>query len=126
MLAPRHCADGDPVAVRSHDRVLGKPVLDADAVLIRAGRITRARTGIPARPGIEVADGRGCMLLPGLIDAHAHPAAGDLVRALVFGMTTGLDLFSAPGVVRRAQEGGDQPAPERRTPDASARPTHSA
>jgi hypothetical protein len=29
-------------------------------------------------------------------------------RALVFGMTTGLDLFSAPGIVRRGQEAGDQ------------------
>jgi imidazolonepropionase-like amidohydrolase len=62
----------------------GEQVLDANAVVIRAGRITRAGTGIPAQPGIEVAGGRGGILLPGLI--------------------------SAPGIVRgrRAQETGDE------------------
>jgi len=78
-----------------------------DEVVIRAGCITRA--GIPAQPGIEVADGRGGTLVRGLIDAHAHPVLGDLARALVFGITTGLDMFSAPGIVRRrGQEAGDQ------------------
>ena len=45
----------------------------------------------------------------GLGDRGGGGAVGDLARALVFGMRTGLDLFSAPGIVRRrGQEAGDQ------------------
>ncbi|PVZ11059.1 amidohydrolase family protein [Actinomycetospora cinnamomea] len=42
-------------------------------------------------------DGRGATLLPGLIDAHVHlRGAGNLGQAVRHGVTTVLDMFSAP------------------------------
>jgi imidazolonepropionase-like amidohydrolase len=45
----------------------------------------------------EVVDARGATLLPGLIDAHVHlRGAGNLGQDLRHGVTTVLDMFSAP------------------------------
>ena len=45
-------------------------------------------------PGAEVIDGAGRTLLPGLIDAHTHAFGDALERALLFGVTTELDMFT--------------------------------
>lgn len=45
---------------------------------------------------IEVVDGRGKTLLPGLIDSHTHAQLPSLEHALLFGVTTELDMFSCP------------------------------
>ena len=46
---------------------------DAVDVLIEAGRIARIGSGIePPDPEIPCLDGRGELLLPGLVNAHAH------------------------------------------------------
>ncbi|MDL5159533.1 amidohydrolase family protein [Actinomycetospora termitidis] len=48
-------------------------------------------------PGAGEVDGRGRTLLPGLIDAHVHlRGAGNLGQDLRHGVTTVLDMFSAP------------------------------
>jgi imidazolonepropionase-like amidohydrolase len=47
---------------------------------------------VPA--GAAVVDGDGHTLLPGLIDAHTHAFGAALERALVFGVTTELDMFT--------------------------------
>ena len=47
---------------------------------------------VPA--GVEAIDGEGRTLLPGLIDAHTHAFGDALERALVFGVTTELDMFT--------------------------------
>ncbi len=39
---------------------------------VREGRIAELGPDLPARPGDEVVDARGCLILPGLVDAHAH------------------------------------------------------
>ena len=39
---------------------------------VREGRIAELGHDLPARPGDEVVDARGCLILPGLVDAHAH------------------------------------------------------
>jgi imidazolonepropionase-like amidohydrolase len=58
-------------------------------VIVAAG----PNAAIPA--GAEVIDGSGKTLLPGFIDAHAHAYGPVLERALRFGVTTELDMFTA-------------------------------
>ena len=41
-------------------------------VLITGGRITRVGTSLAAPAGVPVEDGRGEILLPGLVEAHTH------------------------------------------------------
>ncbi|HJQ41382.1 MAG TPA: CIA30 family protein [Thermoanaerobaculia bacterium] len=74
----------------------GVRVLDNTDVLVRNGRIESVGRKLQAPEGAEVIDASGKTLLPGLIDAHSH-AFGDVLRdALMFGVTTELDMFSDP------------------------------
>ncbi len=41
-------------------------------VLVRAGRIAAVGPALTVRPGAELIDVAGCLLLPGYVDAHAH------------------------------------------------------
>lgn len=40
--------------------------------LIEGGRIAARGEGLGSAPGVEVMDATGCVVLPGLVDAHAH------------------------------------------------------
>lgn len=41
-------------------------------VLVRAGCIAALEAELPAPPGAQVIDADGCLVLPGLVDGHAH------------------------------------------------------
>jgi len=87
----------------------GAAVIPATDVLVREGRIAEVRAGIKAPSGSDVVDGSGRTLLPGLIDAHTHVYGDALREALVFGVTTELDMFTmaaAAQVYRREQREG--------------------
>lgn len=58
---------------------LGRPILDADTILVRAGRIAAVgrREEIDVDAADVVVDARGCAVTPGLIDSHIHPVFGD-------------------------------------------------
>ncbi|HYF06962.1 MAG TPA: amidohydrolase family protein, partial [Acetobacteraceae bacterium] len=58
---------------------LGRPILDADAILIEDGRIAAIGRlkDLPDAPGAAVIDARGCAVAPGLVDSHVHPVFGD-------------------------------------------------
>jgi imidazolonepropionase-like amidohydrolase len=74
---------------------LGQPT----SVLLVGGAIAAVGPGLDAPPGAAVVDGRGATLLPGLIDCHVH--ADDIRavgQALVFGITTELDMFNTPAL----------------------------
>ncbi|HEY3829072.1 MAG TPA: amidohydrolase family protein [Solirubrobacteraceae bacterium] len=68
------------------------------------GIITDCAIGSTAHDGDEVIDAEGGTILPGLIDSHIHLLSGALAQALIFGVTTALDMFSKPDVVAAAKQ----------------------
>lgn len=75
----------------------GERVLEEVTVLVDDGEIVAigAEVDVPEGTG-DVIEGRGRTLLPGLIDAHVHMADRPMLeQALVFGVTTGLDMFTS-------------------------------
>ncbi len=82
----------------------GQRILPRANVLVGGDRILAVgQAAIP--PGVEVVAADGGTLLPGLIDAHAHVwTASQLEQSLVFGVTTVLDMFSQPAVVKQLRD----------------------
>jgi imidazolonepropionase-like amidohydrolase len=71
----------------------GEKNLGATTVLIDGRKIVQVGGRVP--DGVEVVDGAGATLLPGLIDAHAHTSPQSLALALRFGVTTELEMQGA-------------------------------
>ncbi len=76
-------SNGDKLVIRNVGLLLSgdleQPVLEADAIVCRGGRIEqigRARD-LDLGDAAIVVNARGCTLTPGLIDSHVHPVAGD-------------------------------------------------
>lgn len=84
----------------NHFVITGARVFDGEDVLgvvdveVADGRI--ASVGAQRPEGIELLDGSGATLLPGLIDAHTHTDEESLRQALTFGITTEFDMLSIP------------------------------
>ncbi|MGW7683688.1 amidohydrolase family protein [Kribbella sp. NPDC054772] len=76
-------------------------VLPADCLRVAHGRISAIGGADIAQPGDSVVDGAGLTLLPGLIDAHVHLVPGCTQLAATYGVTTLIDQFSMPEVVKR-------------------------
>lgn len=93
----------------------GERVLENASVLVKDGRIAEVGATVAAPAGVTVVDGAGKTLVPGLIDAHTHAYGDALERALVFGVTTELDMFTAPEAAAawRAQQKAEGGAPGR-------------
>ncbi|MGH8897593.1 MAG: amidohydrolase family protein [Egibacteraceae bacterium] len=72
----------------------GGQVLPVADVLVEGETIAAVGERIDAPPAVEVVDGHGRTLLPGLIDCHTHVFGPVLGQTLVFGVTTTLDMFS--------------------------------
>lgn len=100
-----HQAPG-PVLFRQVRVFDGTRMLPARDVLIRDGVIARIDGRIAPPEGAEVIEGANRTLLPGLIDSHTHIFGSALEDALVFGVTTELDMFTvASGIpAMRAQQ----------------------
>jgi imidazolonepropionase-like amidohydrolase len=73
----------------------GHRVISRGSVLVQGGRIAAVGSETEATTRVRTVDGTGNTLLPGLIDAHTHVSSREQLRqALVFGVTTELDMGS--------------------------------
>jgi len=73
----------------------GTSVLVGTDVLVEDGKIAAVGKRLRVPDGTEIIDASGRTLLPGLIDAHTHVFGEALTEALMFGVTTELDQFTA-------------------------------
>ena len=75
----------------------GRQLQPPATVVIEAGRISAAPKGPQSHGDVQVIDGEGGVLLPGLIDAHVHLRDRRTLEQLAsFGVTTALDMTCAP------------------------------
>jgi len=88
-------------AIRNVRLFDGKKVTPTATVVFSEGVITSAGTSAKVPDGATLIDGTGKTLLPGLIDAHAHVFPGSLERALRFGVTTELDMFTSADLAQK-------------------------
>jgi len=72
----------------------GSRVIEKGDVWVRNGLIQAVGAKVKAPSGARLIDGTGKTLLPGLIDAHVHTWGDAPRQALIFGVTTELDMFS--------------------------------
>lgn len=91
----------------------GSAVIPAATVVVLDGRIDAVGPDVAVPPGVPAIDGSGATLLPGIIDSHAHARTRqELERALVFGVTTEMDMWTLPHFaagMRREQERNGAP-----------------
>ena len=73
-------------------------------VLIRDGKIVQVAAQIAPPAGARVIAGAGKTLLPGLIDSHTHTWGPALTTALMFGVTTELDMFTSVDVAKTIRD----------------------
>ncbi|HEY2170625.1 MAG TPA: amidohydrolase family protein [Candidatus Angelobacter sp.] len=98
LLSSMALAQKTPVLFQKVRMFDGAKVIAETDVLIEGGKIKDIGANLPAG-NAHVVDGAGKTLLPGLIDAHVHVHGADtLEQALVFGVTTELDMMMQPSM----------------------------
>lgn len=93
---PRAQATADRSAFAITDvRVFdGEKSIERATVVVRGGKIAAVGSNVSVPPGMTTFEGAGRTLLPGFVDAHTHSWGDALERALVFGVTSSLDMFT--------------------------------
>lgn len=83
----------------------GERFIERATVLVDDGTIVAIGPDLAVPAGAERIGGGAATLLPGLFDAHTHvQAAEDLEQALVFGVTTEIDMFTLPELASELRE----------------------
>ncbi|HYM60968.1 MAG TPA: amidohydrolase family protein [Thermoanaerobaculia bacterium] len=91
-------------AIRNVRLFDGRAVVSNATVVFEHGVITAAGAGVAVPDGATIVDGSGKTLMPGLIDSHAHAFPPALERALRFGVTTELDMFTSVDGLKQWKE----------------------
>jgi imidazolonepropionase-like amidohydrolase len=94
LLLSASIVSAQSFAVRQVRVFDGNQVQTGMTVVVRDGIIASVQAGTAIPPGVEVIDGNGRTLLPGLFDSHGHMYGNALTQALAFGVTTVLDMFT--------------------------------
>lgn len=83
----------------------GERFLERTTVLVDGEQIVAVGPDLPVPPGAERVAGEGATLLPGLVDAHVHvQLPAQLEQALLFGVTTEIDMFTLPELAAAMRE----------------------
>lgn len=88
-------SDSSSFAIRGVRVFDGEGFIDGANLVVREGRISAVGKAAAIPSGIEVVEGRGRTVLPGLIDAHTHDWGEAQRDALRFGVTTELEMMGA-------------------------------
>lgn len=93
-----------PFVIR-HARIFdGKNAIAADSVFVQDGIIQSVGNGLKVPSETQEIDAAGGTLLPGLIDSHTHDWADSAKQALVFGVTTELNMAGNPEYVAELKQ----------------------
>jgi imidazolonepropionase-like amidohydrolase len=87
----------------------GQKSVGVTDVWVESGAIKAVGKNLKSPTDVTVVDATGDTLMPGLIDAHTHAFGDALKEALIFGVTTELDMFTEPHYaagVKKAQASG--------------------
>jgi imidazolonepropionase-like amidohydrolase len=93
-----------PVAITNVRIFDGTRVIPKGTVIFSGGKITAAGEKVATPADAQIVDGTGMTVLPGFIDSHTHAWGEALERALVFGVTTELDMFTAADFARQMRD----------------------
>jgi hypothetical protein len=97
-------ASSRPFVIR-HARIFdSKRVIAADRVFVQNGKIQSVGKELKVPPGTKEIDAAGDTLLPGLIDSHTHDWGDSPKQALLFGVTTELNMAGNPKYVAELKQ----------------------
>lgn len=82
----------------------GRAVVENSDVWVEDGKIHAVGKQLHVPGNIKDVNGAGDTLLPGLIDSHTHTWGDALKKALIFGVTTELDMFTDINYVRQVKK----------------------
>lgn len=77
-------------AIVNADVFDGNEMIGKRNVIFQKGKIIDISGNIPT--GAQIINGTGCTLMPGLIDSHVHTSEDSLRDAILFGVTTELEM----------------------------------
>lgn len=99
-------AHGDVVTMNtSRDVLLGGAVLVANGVITEVGSSSAI---VDAHPGAPILDARGCVVTPGMVNAHQHLTGDPLVRSCIPDLLPpGASIFSWSVPLHGAHSGAD-------------------
>jgi imidazolonepropionase-like amidohydrolase len=101
LFVPATSQSQQPVLFRGVRVFDGAAVMQNTDVLVESGKIARLGRALAVPTNAQVIDGKGKTLLPGFIDAHTHTFGTALQDAVIFGVTTTLDMFTDPTLARQ-------------------------
>jgi imidazolonepropionase-like amidohydrolase len=109
-IAQAQPASANSFVIRNAKIFDGEKVSQGD-VWVQDGQIKAVGRSLKVPADLKVIDAAGDTLLPGLIDSHTHAWGDALKDALIFGVTTELDMFTNPnyaaGVKKDEADGKD-------------------